>query len=48
MAKTFLQWSVKGTRRRGSQRKMREDIIIRDRAGLKFGESVRAVEDIVR
>ena len=44
MAKTILQGTVKGTRRRGSHRKSWEDNI-KDWAGLELGESVRAAED---
>ena len=46
MVKTILQGEVKGTRRRGLQRKRWEDNV-KDWAGLDFGESVRAVEDRV-
>ena len=44
MAKTTLQGTIKGTRRRGRQRKRWEDNI-KVWAGLEFSESVRAVED---
>ena len=43
MAKTTLQGTVKGTRRRGRQRNRWEDSI-KDWTGLEFCESVRAVE----
>ena len=44
MTKTILQGTVKGTRKRGRQRKRWEDNT-KDWTGLEFGESVRAVED---
>ena len=47
MTKTILQGTVKGTRRRVRQRKMRGDNI-KDGAGQEFGEFVRAVKDRVR
>ena len=43
LAKTILQGTVKGGRRRGRQRKRREDNI-REWTGLEFGKSQRAVE----
>ena len=43
MAKTILQGTVKGERRQGRQRKRWEDI--RERTGLDFGKSQRAVEN---
>ena len=46
MNKPILQGTVKGTRRRGRQRKRREDNT-KHWPGLEFSESVRAVEDIV-
>ena len=42
--KTILQGTVKGGRRQGRQRKRWEDNI-RDRTGLEFGKSQRAVEN---
>ena len=42
LAKTILQGTVKGGRRQDRQMKMREDNI-RERAGLEFGRSQRAV-----
>ena len=44
LAKTILQGTVKGGRRRGGQRKRWEDNI-RERTGLEFGKSQRAVEN---
>ena len=44
LAKTILQDTVKGGRRRGGQRKWWEDNI-RDWTGLEFGKSQRAVEN---
>ena len=44
LAKTNLQGTVKGGRRRGRQRKRWEDNI-RERTGLEFGRSQRAVEN---
>ena len=44
LAKTILQGTMKGGRRRGRQRKRREDNI-REWTGLKFGKSQRAVEN---
>ena len=43
MAKTILQETVKGSRRRGRQSKRFKDI--KDWTGLKSGESTRVVED---
>ena len=43
-AKTILQGTVKGGRRRGRQRKRWEDNI-KDWTGLEFGKSQRAVEN---
>ena len=43
MAKITLQGTVKGGRRRGRQKKRWEDI--RERTGLKFAKSQRAVEN---
>ena len=43
LAKTILQGTVKGGRRRGRQRKKWEDDI-REWTGLEFGKSQRAVE----
>ena len=43
-AKTILQGTVKGGRRRGRQRKRWEDNI-REWTGLEFGKSQRAVEN---
>ena len=43
-AKTTLQGTVKGGRRRDRQRKRWEDDI-RERTGLEFGKSQRAVEN---
>ena len=44
LAKTILQGTVKGGRRKGRQRKRWEDII-RDWTGLEFAKSLRAVEN---
>ena len=44
LAKTILQGTVKGGRRQGGQRKRWEDII-RERTGLEFAKSQRAVEN---
>ena len=44
MAKTILQGTVKGARRRGRQKKRWEDNI-KERMGMGFGDSLRAVED---
>ena len=44
LAKTILQGTVKGGRRQGGQRKRWEDNI-RERTGLEFGKSQRAVEN---
>ena len=44
LAKTILQGTVKGRRRRGRQRKKWEDNI-REWAGLEFAKSQRAVEN---
>ena len=44
LAKTILQGTVKGGRRQGRQRKRWEDNI-RERTGLEFGKSQRAVEN---
>ena len=44
LAKTILQGTVKGGRRRGGQRKRWEDNI-REWTGLEFGKSQRAVEN---
>ena len=44
LAKTILQDTVKGGRRQGRQRKRWEDNI-RERAGLEFAKSERAVEN---
>ena len=44
LAKTILQGTVKGGRRRGRQRKRWEDNI-REWTGLEFGKSQRAVEN---
>ena len=44
LAKTILQGKVKGGRRQGRQRKRWEDNI-RERTGLEFGKSQRAVEN---
>ena len=44
MAKTILQGTVKGARRRGRQKKRWEDNI-KEWSGMGFGDSLRAVED---
>ena len=44
LAKTILQGTVKGGRRRGRQRKRCEDNI-REWTGLEFGKSLKAVEN---
>ena len=44
MAKTILQATVKGARRRGRQKKRREDNF-KEWTGLEFGDSLRAAED---
>ena len=44
MAKTILQGTVKGARRRGRQKKRCEDSI-REWMGMEFGDSLRAAED---
>ena len=44
LAKTILQGTVKGGRRQGRQRKMREDNI-REWTSLEFGKSQRAMEN---
>ena len=44
MAKTILQGTVKGARRRGRQKKRWEDNI-KEWTGLRFGDSLRAAED---
>ena len=44
MAKTILQTTVKGARRRGRQKKRWEDSI-KEWTGNGFGESLRAAED---
>ena len=44
LSKTILQGTVKGGRRQGRQRKRWEDNI-RERTGLEFGKSQRAVEN---
>ena len=46
MVKIILQGTVKGSRRRGRQRK-RWGNNIKDLTGLDFGESFKAVEDRV-
>ena len=43
-AKTILQWTVKGARRRGRQKKRWEDNI-KEWTGMGFGDSLRAAED---
>ena len=45
LAKTILQVTVKGGRRQGRLRKRWEDNI-RERTGLEFGKSQRAVENV--
>ena len=44
MAKTILQGTVKGARRRGRQKKGWEDNI-KEWSGMGFGDSLRAAED---
>ena len=44
MAKTILQGTVKGARRRGRQTKRSEDNI-KEWTGIGFGDSLRAAED---
>ena len=44
MAKTILQGTVKGARRRGRQKKRWEDKI-KEWTGMGFGDSLRAAED---
>ena len=44
MAKTILQGTVKGARRRGRQKKRWEDNI-KEWTGMEFGDSLRAAED---
>ena len=44
MAKTLLQGTVKGARRRGRQKKRWEDNI-KEWTGMGFGDSLRAAED---
>ena len=44
MAKTILQGTVKGARRRGRQKKRWEDNI-KEWTGTGFGDSLRAAED---
>ena len=44
MAKTILQGTVKGARKRGRQKKRWEDNI-KAWAGMGFGDSLRAAED---
>ena len=44
MAKTILQWTVKGARRRGRQKKRWEDNI-KKWTGMGFGDSLRVAED---
>ena len=44
MAKTVLQGTVKGARKRGRQKKRWEDNI-KEWAGMGFGDSLRAAED---
>ena len=44
MAKTVLQGTVKGARRRGRQKKKWEDNI-KEWTGMEFGDSLRAAED---
>ena len=43
MAKTILQGTVKGTRRRGRQKKWEDNI--KEWVGMGFGDSLRAAED---
>ena len=47
LAKTILQGTVKGERRQGRQRKRWEDNI-REKTGLEFAKSQRAVENRVK
>ena len=44
MAKTILQGTVKGARRKGRQKKRWEDNI-KEWTGMRFGDSLRAAED---
>ena len=44
MAKTILQGTVKGARRRGRQKKRWEENI-KEWTGMRFGDSLRAAED---
>ena len=44
MAKTIMQGTVKGARRRGRQKKRWEDNT-KELTGMGFGDSLRAVED---
>ena len=44
MAKTILQGTVKGSRRRGRQKKRWEDNM-KEWTGVEFGDSLRAAED---
>ena len=44
MAKTILQGTVKGARRRGRQKKRWEDNI-KEWTGMGFGDSLRATKD---
>ena len=44
MAKTLLQWTEKGARRRCRQKKRCEDNI-KEWTGMEFGDSLRAAED---
>ena len=44
MAKTILQGTVKGAKRRGRQKKRWEDNV-KDLTGMGFGDSLRAAED---
>ena len=44
MAKTVLQWTVKGARRKGRQKKRWEDNI-KVWTGMGFGDSLRTAED---
>ena len=43
MAKTILQGTVKGARRRGRQKKWEDNI--KEWMGMGFGDSLRAAED---
>ena len=45
MAKTILQGTVKGARRRGRQKRRWEDNI-KEWRGMGFGDSLRAAEDM--